>query len=292
MPIAQIANFLNYLQYQKRYSVNTVAAYTNDLESFFNFIAANYNITETHQVTAAFIRTWLATLKNSGIASKSINRKISAVKSFFKYQLKQQVITNNPASGLVAQKVSKRLPVFLEQAATDTLFNHIEFTNDFTGHTHALVLHLLYNTGMRRAEVIGLKEADVDYYQKQIKVLGKGNKERLIPVSHDLLQLIKQYTSLKTASTTTLLINKKGLPLSPNQVHQITTKYVALVTTVNKKSPHVFRHTFATQLLNNGADINAVKELLGHSSLAATQIYTQNSIEVLKEVYKKAHPKS
>ena len=228
--------------------------------------------------------------------SRSINRKISTLKSFFKYQLKEGALQVSPMATITSAKIKKRLPQFVAEKDIDILFNHVAFTDDWNGKTDTLVFELLYNTGMRKAELISLKEAHIDSSRSAIKVLGKGNKERILPVSSKLILSIQQYISnkqaIKDADKTYLLVNAKGRQLYPKYVYNVVNKYLATVTTIDKKSPHVLRHTFATHLMNNGADINAVKELLGHSSLAATQVYTHNTIEKLKDVYNKAHPKA
>lgn len=300
MPINQLSliqSFLDYLKFQKRYSQHTIISYQNDLTSFLDFIEIQFAIQSLDEIKVSFARSWLASLKEKGIESKSINRKISALKSFFKYQLKQGIIQTSPMATIVSTKEKKRLPQFVAENDTNTLFNYMEFPDNWNGKTHRLVFHLLYNTGIRQAELINLKEAHIDTGNSTIKVLGKGNKERILPVSNELSQLIKKYvadkqTELVLADTEILLVNEKGKKLYPKYVYTVVKKYLTAVTTIDKKSPHVLRHTFATHLMNNGADINAVKELLGHSSLAATQIYTHNTIEKLKEVYKKAHPKA
>lgn len=300
MPIYEVSliqSFLDYLKFQKRYSQHTIISYQNDLTSFFDFIEIQFAIQSLSEINASFARSWLASLKEKGIESKSINRKISTLKSFFKYQLKKGIIPTSPMATIVSTKVKKRLPQFVAENDINTLFNYMEFPDNWNGKTHRLVFHLLYNTGIRQAELINLKEAHIDTGNSTIKVLGKGNKERILPVSNELTQLIKKYvtdkqTELVLGDREILLVSEKGKKLYPKYVYTVVKKYLAAVTTIDKKSPHVLRHTFATHLMNNGADINAVKELLGHSSLAATQIYTHNTIEKLKEVYKKAHPKA
>ena len=288
--------FIQYLQFQKRYSQNTILSYQTDLTDFFDYLVTQFSITNVAETKPTFIRSWLAQLKEKGIKSKSINRKISTLKSFFKYQLKQQTITVSPMATINTQKVSKRLPIFIEEKETNTLFNYVEFPTTWAGKTDMLILQLLYNTGMRRAELLELKERQIDKYNSTVKVLGKGNKERIIPVSKELMQTIEEYIAqkqqLKEANTEVLLVNEKGKKLYAKYLYNTTKKYLGEVTTLSKKSPHVLRHTFATHLMNNGADLNAVKELLGHSSLAATQIYTHNTIEKLKDAHKKAHPKA
>ena len=292
-----LREFLNYLSFQKRYSQNTVISYQNDLSAFFDFVSKEYKISEISEISTSIIRTWLAFLKENKYTSKSINRKISSLKAFFKYQLKLQRIPVNPVSTITSLKVSKRLPSFVAEKDINTLLDHDFFADDFDGKTKSLVFEILYQCGLRRNELIHLKEKDIDNGSRTIKVLGKGNKERIIPVSKNLVDSIGKYIlakrqELPELSSETLLVNKKGKPLDPKFVYNLVKNNLALVSTADRKSPHVLRHTFATHLTNNGAQINAVKELLGHSSLASTQIYTHNTIEKLKEVYKQAHPKS
>ena len=229
--------------------------------------------------------------------SKSLNRKISALKSFFKFQLKQGTLLTSPMDAIISPKTKKRLPQYVEEKDISTLFNYIEFPDDWEGKTHRLLLQLFYNTGMRQAELVNLKESQIDDSNSNIKVLGKGNKERVLPVSAALKLLIRNYSDDKRRQfyqfdKEFLLVNSSGKKLYAKYVYNVVKKYLTAVTTIDKKSPHVLRHTFATHLMNNGADLNAVKELLGHSSLAATQVYTHNTIEKLKDVYKKAHPKA
>jgi integrase/recombinase XerC len=292
-----LREFLNYLSFQKRYSPNTVISYQNDLSAFFDFVLEEYKISELSEISTSIIRTWLAFLKENKYTSKSINRKISSLKAFFKYQLKLQRISVNPVSIITSLKVSKRLPSFVAEKDISTLLNHDFFTDDFEGKTSYLVFEIFYQCGLRRNELIRLKEKDIDNGCRTIKVLGKGNKERIIPVSKGLIDSIWQYVLAKRQEfpelpSDGLLVNKKGKPLDPKFVYNLVKNNLASVSTADRKSPHVLRHTFATHLTNNGAQINAVKELLGHSSLASTQIYTHNTIEKLKEVYKQAHPKS
>jgi integrase/recombinase XerC len=296
-PEKHIRSFIDYLKYQKRFSRHTIVAYEADLASFFEFLEKQFDETGIASIKASFIRSWLASLKEAGISSKTINRKISSLKTFFKYQLRQEQIEVSPMATIVSPKQSKRLPEFVDKRDTDTLFDHLEFADDWAGSTDRLILQLLYNTGMRQAELIGLKESQVDYLKNSLKVLGKGSKERIIPVSKELLSSLKAYVKdkharLENPDSTYLLVRENGQKLYPKYVYNSVKKYLSLVTTIGKKSPHILRHTFATHLANNGADLNAVKELLGHSSLAATQIYTHNTIEKLKDIYKKAHPKA
>jgi integrase/recombinase XerC len=288
-----VISFIEYLQFEKRYSKHTIISYQNDLEQFFQFLLSQYETADIKQITPSMVRTWLAELKGDEMTAKSINRKISTLKSFFKFQLRQGLVATSPMTTITSPKISKRLPSFVEEKHLDTLFNHVEFTDDWEGSTKKIVMQLLYNTGMRLSELISLKESQIDYSYKQIKVLGKGNKERIIPVNAELLNSLKQYADSKPeGSVENIFVSKKGKQLQPRYVYGFVRENLGLVTTVKKKSPHVLRHSFATHLMNNGAELNAVKELLGHSSLAATQIYTHNTIEKLKEVFAKAHPKA
>jgi integrase/recombinase XerC len=300
MPILNpptIQHFLDYLKYQKRYSQHTITSYQTDLTAFADFLEKQYGPVKLAEIKPTFIRSWLAGLKEKGMESKSINRKISTLKSFFKYQLRQQNISLSPMTTIITPKVKKRLPQYVEQKDINTLFADTPFTQNWQGNTAKLVLDIFYNTGMRRAELVSLKESHINNHNSTIKVLGKGNKERIIPISQPLMQTIQNYIAQKRKQFETfdkehLFITNKGKKLYPEFVYKLVTKNLKKVTTIDKKSPHVLRHTFATHLMNNGADLNAVKELLGHSSLAATQIYTHNTIEKLKEIHKKAHPKA
>lgn len=290
----EIQPFLAYLQFEKRYSRHTLLSYENDLVSFFDYLIATYGSCPLNEVSHLFVRGWLASLKEAGLTSKTLNRKISTLKSFFKYAVKTGAVAQTPMSKVVAPKIEKRLPVYVEENQMDTLLRHVEFADDWEGKTDRLMLVLLYSTGMRLSELINLKESAVN--SSQIKVLGKGNKERIIPISPAVYTEVVGYLGAKKENgiegSEALLVTAKGKPLSPRKVYSSVKHYLSQVTTIEKRSPHVLRHTFATHLMNNGADLNAVKELLGHSSLAATQVYTHNTIEKLKDVYKRAHPKA
>jgi integrase/recombinase XerC len=294
-----VNNFLNYLQFEKRYSSHTILAYEEDLQQLFTYLREQFDMQQPalSEISSSFIRSWLASLKENKNSAKTINRKISSLKSFFKYHLRTGQLEQSPMTTIISPKMPKRLPVYVEQKDTETLFNHVEFPDTWDGLTDRLVLAILYNTGMRRSELVNLKESQVNTAAGNIKVLGKGNKERVIPVSAALIKEIEEYVTQKSRMTESpdrvyLLVNEKGRKVNAEYVYKAVKKYLSVVTTVDKKSPHVLRHTFATHLTNNGADLNAVKELLGHSSLAATQIYTHNTIEKLKDIYKKAHPKA
>lgn len=287
-----VKEFLSYLQFEKRYSRHTNISYENDLMQFFAYLSSQFDAPSIPSITAMMVRSWLAELKQDSMTAKSINRKISSLKSFFKYQLKNGVIAQTPMTIITSPKVSKRLPVYIEEKHLDTLFTHVEFPDTWQGKTEKLVLELFYATGMRLSELTGLKETQLDMANNHIKVLGKGNKERIIPVSESLIKQLQEYIQSKPIAAVEVFVTDKGKPLHPRSVYAFVNKYLATVSTVQKKSPHVLRHSFATHLMNNGAELNAVKELLGHSSLAATQVYTHNTIEKLKEVFKKAHPKA
>lgn len=293
----QVQSFIEYLQFERRYSQHTIISYQTDLEQFFAFLISQYDSPPVAGITAGFVRSWLAEMRNDEITPKSLNRKISSLKSFFKYLMKMGEVKQSPMTTIVAPKVGKRLPSFVAQKDMNTLQQYVEFPDNRKGVTDKLLLDLFYATGMRLSELISLKESQVDVANCQVKVLGKGNKERIIPVSKDLVNELVSYIESKKEITgeiayPNLFINEKGKPLYPKYVYNVVKSNLTKITTLKKKSPHVLRHTFATHLTNNGADLNAVKELLGHSSLAATQIYTHNTIEKLKDIYKKAHPKA
>ena len=292
-----IQEFLNYLTFQKRYSRHTIISYENDLTGFFDFIFLQYQSINLNEISAPIVRSWLASLKEDKLSSKTINRKISSLKSFFKYQLKMENIEVSPMLTTSALKVSRRLPSFIEQKDIHTLFTDKCLPSTWEGKMNILILKIFYQTGIRISELITLKEEDVDKSSNTIKVLGKGNKQRIIPISNQLLYDIENYISDKKnqypeSSNTYLFVSKKDKMLYPKYVYNMVKLNLGKVSTNEKKSPHILRHSFATHLTNNGAPINAIKELLGHSSLAATQIYTHNTIEKLKEVHKLAHPKS
>lgn len=294
---SEISAFTDYLKFEKRYSVHTVRSYHDDLIQFRDHTVTTFGELSPSEITTTIIRTWLASLKGEGLSSRSINRKISTLKSFFKYAIRTGALKKNPLTGVVSPKAPKRLPMFVEEKDMDTLFRHVEFPDNWAGYTGRLAIAMLYELGLRLSELVNCKESQVDFANKHIKVLGKGNKERIIPADSRLLAEIKEYISKKAATFEKfdgvhLLVNDKGKKLYPKYIYRLTTKYLPEVTTIKKKSPHILRHSFATHLMNNGAELNAVKELLGHASLAATQVYTHNTIEKLKNVYKNAHPKA
>ncbi|MGC8749359.1 tyrosine-type recombinase/integrase [Hydrotalea sp.] len=300
MPITEVytdaQKFIEYLRHEKRYSKHTLTAYENDLMQFLHFQIHQFNAPALSDIQAPFIKTWLAFLKEQGIESKSIKRKISTLKSFFRFLQKIGCIHQSPMVTIIAPKAKKQLPVFVEETKIQALLQMPVDETDWDERTYFLVLQLFYHTGMRLSELIYLSEKQIDAANQQIKVLGKGNKERIIPIHNQLQQQIMAYINEKHqkfgSQIEQVFVNHNNKPLKHRQVYEQVKRRLALVTTLKKKSPHVLRHSFATHLLNNGADLNAVKELLGHSSLAATQVYTHTTIEKLKEVYKKAHPKA
>jgi integrase/recombinase XerC len=290
-----IRDFLAYLQHQKRFSPLTGAAYSTDLTQFYRFLQDEIAISDFRMVQFRHVRSFMAGLMEAGMSAVTVNRKMSSLKSFYKFLLRTGSVTVNPCQNLQGPKKPKKLPVFIDQNKAGMAFSAGEEESDFVGRRDVLIMELLYQTGMRRAELLNLRVSDVDLYDLQIKVLGKRNKERVIPVSIDLKRNLENYINVKEKlglQSEYLLVNEKGKPLNAAHVTAVVKRYLTPLTTSRKKSPHVLRHTFATHMLDNGADINAVKELLGHASLAATQVYTHNSIEKLKKLYKQAHPRS
>ena len=291
-----IQPFIDYLKFEKRYSRHTVIAYENDLISFFDFIETTYGSMPLEQITHIFIRSWLASLKDDEMKAKSINRKISSLKSFFKYQIRTGHLKQTPMSKVISPKNEKRLPAFVPDTDIEKLFQAIANPTNWKQKTTRLMVLIFYSTGMRLSEVINIRDSDVNEAGSSLKILGKGNKERIIPISLDLIKEIKAYQQSRINYNILpngfLLQQDDNRMLQRRSVYTIVNRLLNSSTTIEKKSPHVLRHTFATHLMNNGADLNAVKELLGHSSLASTQVYTHNTIEKLKNIYNKAHPKA
>ncbi|MET0636176.1 MAG: tyrosine-type recombinase/integrase [Chitinophagaceae bacterium] len=290
-------SFLDYLKFEKRYSVHTLVSYQGDLRDFFDYLELTYGPTPLAEISYPMIRSWLAGLKESGLSSKTISRKISTLKSFFKYHLRLGAISQAPTANIISPKIKKRLPVFVKESETEVLLQSVRSSSeDWKTYNGKMIMVLFYSTGMRLSELIGMKESQVDTDRRQIKVLGKGNKERVIPVSPQLMQDLEEYQRLKRKEFESpepfLLVTEKGRKLYPKYAYLLVRSCLEQAGTLDKKSPHVLRHTFATHLMNNGADLNAVKELLGHSSLASTQVYTHTTIDKLKDVHRKAHPKA
>jgi integrase/recombinase XerC len=301
-----LERFIKYIQFEKRYSRHTVSAYQSDLEQFFRFLNNPENIepapepviTHPSQITHHLIRNWMVELMGNELTARSINRKIATLRKYFKFLLQEGVIAHNPTSKIIAPKIPKNLPVVVEDAKlTQMLDDNEVFGDDFKGRRDKLVIETLFGTGIRLSELLGIKETDINVYEGTIKVLGKRNKQRIIPVNNELKRLMAEYLELKKSenfnnNSLTLVVTDKGADAYPKLIYLIVHKYLSYISTQDKKSPHVLRHTFATSLLNRGADLNAIKELLGHANLSATQIYTHNSVERLKSIYKQAHPKA
>jgi integrase/recombinase XerC len=301
-----LQSFLDYLKFEKRYSANTLVAYQTDLLDFFRFIQNVYDEADLNKITHSWVRSWLVNLKERRHTSRSINRKISALKSFFKYQVRTGRLESTPMGQVLAPKIQKQLPSFIKENDILTMLETLHIAaEDWNSLNAKMLVTLFYATGMRLSELINLKETQVDNNNRQIKVLGKGNKERIIPVTASVLTGIQDYQEQKRKQfgsaaanpigkkpDDVLLVTEKGKKLYPKYAYLVVNRVLGATGTLDKKSPHVLRHTFATHLMNNGADLNAVKELLGHSSLASTQVYTHNTIEKLKKVYKKAHPRA
>jgi len=289
--------FFKYLQYEKRYSPHTLTSYHTDLGQFAQYLQEVYQITDAAQADHTLIRSWLLTLVQNNIQPRSINRKIACLRSYYKFLFAQQRIQVNPMLRIKAPKATKKLPAFVPEEPFNTFLDSFQFEENFEGQRDRLILEFLYGTGIRLAELIGITHADVDRHARTVRVLGKGNKERMVPLNDSLISCLEVYerhrkSELGDNYSENLLVTNKARALYPKFVYRVVKKYISLLTTSEHNSPHVLRHSFATHLLNKGADLNAIKELLGHSSLAATQVYTHNSIEKLKSVFEKAHPKA
>jgi integrase/recombinase XerC len=292
-----IDSFLKYLQFEKRLSPNTVLAYQNDLAQLNEFLAARHSITDINTATYTMVRSWIVHLVESGIEPSSVNRKIACLRTFFKFLLAQGHITRNPMTKITVLKTRKRLPHFVNEEDMVKLLDNQIFDETFEGSRNRLILEMFYGTGIRLSELIHLKEGSIDFPNRTIRVLGKRNKERVIPFSTGLVRLIEEYLAFRNQQVEKkehgkLFVRTNGEPCYPMMIYKIVKKYLSDYPSVEKRSPHVLRHTYATHLLNKGADLNAVKDLLGHASLAATQVYTHNSMEKLKKVFDQAHPKA
>lgn len=292
-----VEQFLTYLQHEKRYSLHTIQSYRTDLVQFEDFM---YKVFEMDLQSAAHVhvRNFVVALIDDGLSESSVGRKLSTLRSFYKHMLRQGLIPASPMGLIKAPKIPKRIPVFVEDQKLDTLLDSGEFFDEsFNSVRDKLVIEALFGTGMRLAELLALKESDVNFYEMSILVTGKRNKERIIPISKSLAAEIKAYLELKSFQnfnnkSRVLFVTNKGADAYPGLIYNIVQRYLTYISTQDKKSPHVLRHSYATSLLNRGADLNAIKELLGHASLAATQVYTHNSVERLKSIYKQAHPKA
>lgn len=292
-----VSYFLQHIKYEKRLSHHTVTAYEGDLKQFSAFLLFQYEFKEPEKADFQMIRSWIVALVEEKIENRSINRKIATLRTFYNFLLRHKVITTDPMLKIKALKTDKTLPKYVEEKPMENLLDDMEFSDDFSGLRDKLVIELLYGTGMRLAELIGLKITDLNLYNNTLMVLGKRNKHRIIPINKSLVYAIKHYLTLRTdlvddTTNSYLILTDSGTQAYPMFIQRLVKKYLSLVTSLEQRSPHVLRHTFATHLLNRGADLNAIKDLLGHTSLAATQVYTHNSIEKLKKVFKQAHPKA
>jgi len=292
-----IAAFISYLSLEKKYSKHTVAAYKKDIETFRDFCLQNFDTPDIDEVPYSIIRAWIVSLVEQPINNRSINRKIASLKAYYKFLMKAGIVTAHPLAKHKALKTAKKVEVPFSEIEMKTILKEIPFAKDFEGFRNKLLIELLYTTGIRRSELIELKISDIDWSTKTLKVLGKRNKERLMPLLSSSIILFNTYLEErakldKIVDDDHVFLSKSGNKIYPTLVYRIINEYFSKVSSKAKKSPHMLRHTFATHLLNNGADLNSVKELLGHASLASTQVYTHNSIAELKKAYKKAHPRS
>lgn len=292
--------FLDHISLEKRYSKHTRSAYHNDMKQFSRYILAVYGFDiakEPKLISHLHIRSWMVELSQQSISNRAINRKLSTLRSYFNYLRRQKKISKDPMLKIISPKVGKRLPKFIQERSTELLWDVDTKSMAFSELRDMLVVRLLYTTGMRRSELIGLQARDIDLAKLELKVLGKGKKERIIPILDAVKPMIERYMDLKDQEFSgkevddAFFLTDKGAQLYPKKVYTIVKRYLSMVSTAKSRSPHVLRHSFATHLMNHGADLNAVKELLGHSSLAATQIYTHNTIDKLKEIHRKAHPR-
>jgi integrase/recombinase XerC len=290
-----ISFFLKYIKYEKRSSEHTVTAYGIDMKQFDEYLVKSYDFHHPELADFQMIRSWIVSMAEMKVENRSINRKIATLRTFYKFLLQKKVIEKDPMLKISVLKTQKNIPEFVREKELDSLLDDVEFPDDFAGVRDKLILELLYGTGMRLSEMIDLKETDIDFYNRTVTVLGKRNKQRIIPISQPLVKLIQDYQFFKNTEGLMheyLIVSEKGNQAYPVMIQRITKKYLSLVTTLVKKSPHILRHSYATHLLNNGAELTAIKDLLGHSSLSATQVYTHNSMEKIKKIYEQTHPKA
>lgn len=290
--ITLIKNFLHYLRIEKRYSVHTTVSYRNDLNQFNLYLSESYSGIEFRKVEMIHVRSYMVHLLEAKLAKSTVARKVSSIKSLYKFLKREQLISSSPVQLLETPKLDSRLPVFLKEEEVVNLFEEFKFEDSFSGKRDKMILYLFYQTGIRLSELIGLK--DVDVRNGELKVLGKRNKERIIPLSNNIQPLIDQYLNLKDElgfKKKYFFVTDKGNKLYEKFVYRKVNHYLSIVSSKQKKSPHILRHTFATHMLNNGADLNSIKEILGHENLSATQVYTHNTFQKLKSIHKQSHPR-
>ena len=290
--ITLIKNFLDYLTIEKRYSVHTTVSYRNDLNQFNLYLSESYSGIEFQKVEMIHVRSYMVHLLESKLAKSTVARKVSSIKSLYKFMKKEQLISSSPIQLLETPKLDSRLPVFLKEEEVVNLFEEFKFEDSFSGKRDKMILYLFYQTGIRLSELIGIK--DVDVRNGELKVLGKRNKERIIPLSNIIQPLIDQYLNLKDElgfKKKYFFVTDNGNKLYEKFVYRKVNYYLSKVSSKQKKSPHILRHTFATHMLNNGADLNSIKEILGHENLSATQVYTHNTFQKLKSIHKQSHPR-
>ncbi len=292
-----LAAFQSYLSLEKNYSPHTIKAYSRDISDFSVFAQAEFDIEDPKESNYSIVRSWIVKLVGQGLSNRSVNRKISSLNTYYKFLVKVEALDSNPLAKHKALKTAKKVEIPFSEEEMNDIIQQIEYTNDFEGLRDKLIIELLYTTGIRRAELINLRTIDFDLYQKTLRVVGKRNKERIIPLLDSTMDLYRQYLEFRKeqiegAEESHVFLSKSGSKIYETLVYRIINRYFSKVSSKVKKSPHILRHTFATHLLNKGADLNAVKELLGHSSLASTQVYTHNSIAELKKVHATAHPRS
>ena len=289
-------SFLKYLKFEKRCSQHTVIAYRKDLDQFEGFLFKTVGDFDILDVNPKMVRAWIVEMMGKGATAKTVTRKITALKSFYKYLMRQELIENSPVANISTPKLPKKLPIFVDENNLHQLLDNGYFSEDMEGLRDLLIVSLFYGTGIRRSELINLKDGDFQTKENLVKVLGKNNKERIVPYPRNMNDQIEAYIKLRNQELETrdafFFLTSKGKKVYDKLIYRVVQKNLSLVTTLEKKSPHVLRHSYATHLLNRGADLNAVKELLGHANLAATQVYTHTSMEKLQNVYKQAHPRA
>lgn len=287
-----IDRFIQYLKSEKRFSEHTIKSYSIDIIQFEQYLLMEYSISkQLRKITFKIIRCWIAHLLEKGLSPTSVNRKISTLKTYFQFLLREDLLIQNPMTKIVSPKSKKRLPVFIEENQIEILLNKLDYTEGFIGERDKLIMEFFYVTGVRLSELINIKINDIDFNSNVVKVLGKRNKERLIPITIKMSNQLKEFIE-KYEKSVFLFTDSKGKKIYTKLVYRTVKKYLGKISSMDKKSPHILRHTFATHMLNNGADINAIKELLGHANLSSTQVYTHNTIKKLKSIYNQSHPRA